>query len=287
MQDDSHLFLVDNIARCLHVGLRVAEVDRSIYSLDGIAQHAQHLVLVVQIGNHIGVVDTGEGLVVRVFQQRGRTDGKGRLHHIEEGKEVLHQAVGQLGFEEVAQDDVIVGIGQGYLIQIVGIHKLIEHIGAEHDGLGDGDTGILKLFELRMMLHQIVDESQSAPLASQRTVANTGKVGVSVEAVAPEDCHHSLVFHLTVFHDSLEDDSAVGIHVLQAVPGDGLQELCHGEHGTRVEPAADVVAADVVKERFCRNGKKNVLQLFEVLYAGNLFQRVRVAEDEVAEAEIV
>ena len=26
--------------------------------------------------SHIGVVDTGEGLVVRVFQQRGRTDGK-------------------------------------------------------------------------------------------------------------------------------------------------------------------------------------------------------------------
>ena len=44
------------------------------------------------------------------------------------------QAVGQLCFEEVAQDDVIVGIGQGYLIQIVGIHKLVEHIGTEHDG---------------------------------------------------------------------------------------------------------------------------------------------------------
>ena len=29
------------------------------------------------------------------------------------------------------------------------------------------------------------------------------------------------------------------------------------------------------------------MQLFEILYAGNLFQRVRVAEDKVAEAEIV
>ena len=28
----------------------------------------------------------------------------------------------------------------------------------------------------------------------------------------------------------------------------GPQKLCHGKHGTRVEPAADVVAADVVKE---------------------------------------
>ena len=99
-----------------------------------------------------------------------------------------------------------------------------------------------------MMLHQVVDESKSAPLASQRTVADAGKVGIAVEAVALEDCHHSLVFHLAVFHDSLEDNFTVGIHVLQAIPGDGPQKLCHGKHGTRVEPAADVVAADVVKE---------------------------------------
>ena len=38
---------------------------------------------------YIGVVDTGEGVVVRVFQQRGRTDGKGRLHHVEEGEEAV------------------------------------------------------------------------------------------------------------------------------------------------------------------------------------------------------
>ena len=71
---------------------------------------------------------------------------------------------------------------KGYLIQIVGIHKLVEHIGTEHDGLGNGNTGILELFELGVMLHQIVDESQSAPFASQRTVADTGKVGVAVES---------------------------------------------------------------------------------------------------------
>ena len=138
-----------------------------------------------------------------------------------------------------------------------------------------------------MVFHQIVDKSKSASLAAQRTVTDAGKVGIAVEAVAFEDCHHSLVFHLAVFYDSLEDDSAVGVHVLQAIPGDGPQELCHGEHGTRVEPAANVVAADVVKERFCRNGKKNVLKLFEIFYAGNLFQRVRVAENKVPETEIV
>ena len=70
LQDDGHFLLVDDVAGGLHVGLRVAEEHRCIYPLDGIAEHAEHLVLVVQIGNHVRVVDSGEGLVVRVFEQR-------------------------------------------------------------------------------------------------------------------------------------------------------------------------------------------------------------------------
>ena len=99
-----------------------------------------------------------------------------------------------------------------------------------------------------MALYQIVDESQAAAFASQRTFTDTGKVGVAVEAVALEDGHHALVLHLAVLDNGFEDDLAVGIHVLQGIPGDGFQEFGDGEHGTRVKPAADVVAADVIEE---------------------------------------
>ena len=69
LQDDGHLLLVDDIRRGGHVGLGVLVVDGGVDGLDGTGQHAQHLVLVVQIGHHVGGVDTGEGLVVGVLQQ--------------------------------------------------------------------------------------------------------------------------------------------------------------------------------------------------------------------------
>ena len=43
-------------------------------------------------------------------------------------KKVLNQTVGQFGFQKVAENHIVIGIGQGYLIQIVGVHELIEHI---------------------------------------------------------------------------------------------------------------------------------------------------------------
>ena len=137
------------------------------------------------------------------------------------------------------------------------------------------------------MLHQIVNESQATAFSAQRAIAYPGKVGVEVEAVALEDGHHALVLHLAILHDGLEDEPPVGIHVLKAVPGDGLQKLGDGKHGTRVEPAADVVVTDVVEEGLGRHGKEDVLQFLQVLDPCNLLARLRIAEDEVSEAEIL
>ena len=224
---------------------------------------------------------------MRVFEQRRRAHGDGRLHHVEEGEEVFDQTVGQLGLEEIAQDGGVVHVRQGHLVEVVGLHELVEHVGTEHHGLGDGYAGVVELLEFGMALHQVVDEGQATALASQRAFADAGKVGVAVEAVALEDGHHALVLHLAVLDDGFEDNLPVGIHVLQGVPGDGFQEFGDGEHGARIEPAADVVAADVVEERLRGDGKQNVLQFLEVLHAGYLFHRFGVAEDEVAEAEVV
>ena len=68
LQDDSHLFLVDDIACGLHIGFGVAEIYRGVNSFDCITEHAEHFILIVQVGNHISIVDPGERLVVRIFQ---------------------------------------------------------------------------------------------------------------------------------------------------------------------------------------------------------------------------
>ena len=76
LQYHRHLLLVYHVARGGHVGLGVAVEYRGIYALDGVdafdrlEQQAQHLVLVVDVGDHVGRVDAGEGLIVCVFEQR-------------------------------------------------------------------------------------------------------------------------------------------------------------------------------------------------------------------------
>ena len=70
LQDDRHLLLVDDVLRGQHIGFRILVIDGGIDTLDGAGQHAQHLVLVVETGYHVGGVDAGERLVVTVFKQR-------------------------------------------------------------------------------------------------------------------------------------------------------------------------------------------------------------------------
>ena len=287
MQDDGHFLLVDDIGGCRHVGLGVAVVDRGIHTLDGTGQHPQHLVLVVEVGNHIGTVDSGEGLIVGILQERRRTDGNGRSRRVEEGEEVGHQRVGQLCPEEVFQDFLIAGIAQCNLIEIVRLHELVEDVRTEHDGLRDTDLGVIETGELRMHLHDVVKESQATSLASQRAVADAGEVGIAVVLVTVEDSHHADVLHVTVLHDGIEDDLPVDIHILKLVPSDVLEIFRHGEDGPGAQPAAHVVARDVAQHRLAGYLEDVVLQLLEVAHPHDFLVGLGVAEDEVAEAHVV
>ena len=287
LQDDGHLLLVDDIAGGSHIGLRVLIINGGIDALDGTGQHAQHLVLIVQIGYHIGGVDAGKGLVVGVLEQRRRADGDGRLHRIEEGEEVGYQRIGQLGTQEVLQDFLVGGIAQGNAPQVVLVHELVEEVGTEHDGLRYLDGGILKLVQLGMALDDVVQKRQATALAAQRALADAGEVGVAVELQTVEDSHDTDVLHAAILHDGVEDNLAVGVDILQLVPRNGLQELRHGEDGARTEPAAHVVARDVVEHRVVGNLEDVVLQLLQRRHAGNLLTGHRVAEDEVAKAHVL
>ena len=102
-----------------------------------------------------------------VFQQTGGTDGDRCLHRIEESKEIFHQPVGQLGTKEGTKNHVIGRIAQGYLIQLVGVHELVEYIGTENYGFRNHDGGIIKLIELCMAFYHVVNKSQTASFSSQ------------------------------------------------------------------------------------------------------------------------
>ena len=70
LQNDSHLLLIYDIAGGSHIGFGILVEHRRIHTLDGTCQHLQHGILVFEIGNHIGGIDTGKRLVVGILQQR-------------------------------------------------------------------------------------------------------------------------------------------------------------------------------------------------------------------------
>ena len=69
-----------------------------------------------------------------------------------------------------------------------------------------------------MTLYDVVEESQTSALASQRTVANAGKVGIGVETVTVEDSHNAKVLHVTIGNNGIKDNLPVLIYILQFMP---------------------------------------------------------------------
>ena len=139
---------------------------------------------------------------------------------------------------------------------------------------------------LSHLLYHAVEECQATALATERTVAYSGKVGVLVKPFSLEYSHHALVLHLSVCHDGIKDNLSVHINVLLLVPSDFLQEFGNGEERTAGEPTAYIVMAQVILQRIEGQGHDVVLQFLQVVYACNLLHRCRVAENEVAETEI-
>ena len=196
-------------------------------------------------------IDAGEGLVVRVFEQRRRTCSDGALDHFEERLEVAEQTLRQTSAQEGCEDLFVGRIAQRKRIELVLVHELVEDVGAEHDGLGDAHARLLLQFlrgfvesdvaqeafgaevlQVGVPAHEVVEEGEAASLAAERAIADACKVGILVEASALEHGHHALVLHATIGDDGLEDPLAVCLDVLQTAPRDALEEVGHGEEGT-------------------------------------------------------
>ena len=287
LQHHGHFLLVDHIARGLHVGLRVLEIDRSIHAFDGIAKHGEHAPVVVEIGHHVGVVDAGKRLVMAVFEQRTGAHRHGTTEGIDKSEEVAFELFGQTGATKGIENRGVVDIRQSQLVEIVRLHELLEKIGAEHHRFGDHDGGVVETVDFGVVFHQIVDEGQTASLAAERTFADAGEIGVPVEAIAAEHGDHAAVLHQTVLHNGFKDDAAMRIEVAQFFPRELFHKLGGGKERTAAEPARNVVARDVIEQRIGRNGEDGVLHLLEIARAGHLFERAGVTKHEIAEAEML
>ena len=138
-----------------------------------------------------------------------------------------------------------------------------------------------------MTLNNVVDEGYATPFSSKRTITYSSKVTITVEAITMEHSHHTLVFHLSVLHDGIENDLAVFVEVGILLPLNAPEEVGYREQGTRGKPARYIVMRNMIDERIGRECEDIVLQLFKVTHTPYLVHRLGVTEDEIAETEVV
>lgn len=100
LKNHRHFFLVDDVARSRHIRLAIAVEHRSIYPLNGIAQHLQPHVATLHVRYHIGGIYPGKRLVMCIFEQGRGPVGNGLAHDIEIGLQVADQAFGKPGLQD-------------------------------------------------------------------------------------------------------------------------------------------------------------------------------------------
>ena len=111
-------------------------------------------------------------------------------------------------------------------------------------------------------------------------------MGIAVELQSVEHSYHTNILHPSVLYDGIKDNLSVGIHVLQLMPGNMLQEGRNREDGTCCKPATHVVATHVVEHRVVRNLEDVVLQFLQRRYTEHLFLGFRIAEYKVAKTHV-
>ena len=286
LQDDRHFLLVNHIRRGNHIVLTGTIEHAGIDTLDGIRQHFETYILIVGTRYHVGGIDAGKWLIVAIFQQRRGTDGNGTIHHIHEGHEVICQFFGQSAMQEVLQDFFIWNVRKRHLIKRIRFHETVKDICTKHHRLRNLHRGIFKRIQVFTTLDDIVKKRQASTLSAQRTLADAGKLAITIKTVAMENSHHAPILHLTVTDNGIEDVLAVGIHIRLHLPRNLLQELRHRENSTGSQPARNVVVTQMITERPRRNREDIVLQFLQVVNTSHLFHRVRIAEDEIAKTEM-
>ena len=285
LQYDGHLLLVDEVLCGREIILAVAVEDRGINGFDGRTQQLECVFALRGMGHHVGGVDAGKGLIVRVLQQTGRAHGNGTRHNVVEGFDVVEQALGECGFFKTTQDFFIGSIAQRNGIKVVALHELVEEVCADDNGFGDVYAEIV-VFEFGISLDHCADESQATPLTSERPIADTGKVAVFVKSLFLVDGHNAGILHASVAHDAVHYQFSGFLHVAIFLHIHFFQNNSGGEHCPREEKTRKVIVRQVIAQRNVGNAFQVLLQVLQVANAHDFGFCLRIDDDKGTEAEL-
>ena len=178
-----------------------------------------------------------------VFENARTAHGQGAVHHLCQCQQVVAHPFWKPSFEEGGEDLFVGGVAQGQRVEVVVGHELVENIGTEHHGARYGDGDAVEIVALGMFLDYRIDECQAASFASEGPLSDTGEIGVVVEPVFPELCHHTTVLHLAVFDDEVEEQPFYGRRFLNGIEPVPFYDVGDRKHGAGIQPARNVVAA--------------------------------------------
>ncbi len=167
LQYDRHLLLIDDIAGGVHVCLGIGKEYGGINRLYGICQHTHTHRRVLYIRNHICGIDSGKGLIMRVFKQRAASDCERTAHNIEKRLEIGNDIIRQTRLQKSFKYLLIRRVGKRDLIQTVAVHELIEDIGAHYDCMRYRYLHSVEIVTDGIALDNLVDKSKTASFPAQ------------------------------------------------------------------------------------------------------------------------
>ena len=134
--------------------------------------------------------------------------------------------------QEILQNLFVGNIREGYLIQAVGVHKLVEDVSTENNCLWYEHLHLFIFIQVRPTFDDIIQKGKTASFAAKRTLTDAGKLTVGVVTVAMENSYHALIFHTAIGYYGIEDVLTMSIYITDFIPCDFLQKFRNREKGT-------------------------------------------------------
>ena len=288
LDDDRHLLLFQPVGSHPDIVLRALVERRGVDLLDRVQQVIQpHKRIEMPVREHVRLVDSRKGMVLRVLQQAGGSYRQRGPHEIEKRGKLPQNLFGKTGgLDEPAGDLPVVGACQCEFPESVLVDELVEDIRPQDRGGGDVDDHVLEAVADVVVVDERADESQAPGLPSERAPADPGEAAVGVERLLREIGDDPALPYVSVVMERLDKVGPEGLRgrVIRDLAGPKL--VRQPEFSPRLQPVGEVVPFGVVEDALLGDERELLFQAAQVGGAPH-FDSFACTEGKVAEAERV
>src|SRR4030042_1041754 len=166
----------------------------------------------------------------------------------------------QFGPDKSTENLLIAPVRQGYPVEVVLLHELIENICAQHDCSRDGYHQARIPVEYPVLLNYRIDKSQSPGFPADRSFADPRENEVLIEFLLVKYRDHRPAFTNTITGNGFIDVAPDLIHIPEILIPDILEALGNGEQCPGIQPFGNIIPPCVVFEYLIGNLKYLLLK---------------------------